>query len=93
MKNLGLTPVHRDLRDAPETKKWPIFALNFHQMEDFPNDESHSLSPYGVDFQVIRAFSEQFHKAIQGQEGVKKALDTAADVVARAVEKEKRKRK
>jgi len=86
VKNLGLTPVRRDLSDSPETKNWPIFDLNWHQMEYFPNDEIHSLSPYGVDFVVIRALSENFHKAIQGQVSAKKALDSAANVIARTVE-------
>jgi hypothetical protein len=43
-----------------------------------------------VDFVVIRAFSENFHPAIQGQMPVKDALNRAADKVAEAVARAKR---
>jgi ABC-type glycerol-3-phosphate transport system substrate-binding protein len=90
VKELGLTPVRKDVFDTPEAKKWPIFALNREQLEKYPSDEIHSLSPHGVDFVVIRAFSENFHPAIQGQMPVKDALKRAADTVAEAVARAKR---
>jgi len=90
VKELGLTPVRRDVFDDPETKKWPIFALNREQLEKYPSDEIHSLSPHGVDFVVMRAFSEHFHPAIQGKVPVKDALNRAADVVAKAITRAKR---
>jgi ABC-type glycerol-3-phosphate transport system substrate-binding protein len=90
VKELGLTPVRKDVFDTPEAKKWPIFALNREQLEKYPSDEIHSLSPHGVDFVVIRAFSENFHPAIQGQMPVKDALKRAADKVTEAVARAKR---
>ena len=90
VKELGLTPVRHDVFNAPETKKWPIFALCKEQLEKYPSDEIHSLSPHGVDFVVIRAFSEHFHSAIQGQTPVKDALNRAADVVVKAIARAKR---
>jgi len=85
INNLGLTPVRRDVFTNPDTKKWPIFDLNRDQLDNYPNDsypEPHSLSPVGVDFMVIRTFSEQFHKAIQGQISVKEALSNAETIIA-----------
>jgi ABC-type glycerol-3-phosphate transport system substrate-binding protein len=90
VKELGLTPVRHDTLADPELKKWPIFALNQEQLTKYPSDEIHSLSPYGVDFVVIRAFSENFHGAIQGKVPVKDALNRAADVVAKATARAKR---
>ncbi|MBI3456557.1 MAG: extracellular solute-binding protein [Candidatus Rokubacteria bacterium] len=90
VKELGLTPVRHDVFNDPETTKWPIFALNREQLDRYPSDEIHSLSPYGVDFVVIRAFSEHFHSAIQGKVPVKDALNRAADVVAKAIARAKR---
>jgi multiple sugar transport system substrate-binding protein len=90
VKELGLTPVRHDVFDDPEAKKWPIFALNREQLEKYPSDEIHSLSPHGVDFVVMRAFSEHFHSAIQGKTPVKDALNRAADVVAKAIARAKR---
>jgi ABC-type glycerol-3-phosphate transport system substrate-binding protein len=90
VKELGLTPVRHDVLADPELKKWPIFALNQEQLSKYPTDEIHSLSPYGVDFVVIRAFSENFHGAIQGRVPVKDALNRAADVVAKATARAKR---
>jgi len=90
VNNLGLTPVRRDVFTNPDTKKWPIFDLNRNQLDNYPNDsypEPHSLSPVGVDFVVIRAFSENFHKAMQGQMSVKDALSAAESTVTDAQKK------
>ncbi len=90
VKELGLTPVRQALFDDPEAKKWPIFALNREQLTKYPNDSGTALSLHGVDFVVIRAFSEHFHAAIQGKVPVKDALARAADVVSKAVARAKR---
>jgi len=88
--NLGLTPVRRDVFSDPETKKWPIFDLDRQQLDNYPTDsypEPHSLSPVGVDFEIIRWNSEYFHKAILGNISVKEALSTVEQLVIDAQKK------